>query len=239
MRERTARFNQTYREKFGREPEQGEFDGSVTMAEATLVSLEHELAFLRPSSEEDVAYRQRIAAEFSAGVRNAAPKDLPLRFHGASIYESRDIIITGGLSSSVDRLGAQTSMDGAGQVSVTTPDSIHITMEGYVDLFESNCCIPTGCTFVMLPGSQEDAAAGESMLMGNVDFTEEPDRLFAILASPETMSDVQGWAATAGIDPGRVTEYFAFVDQLADLSTQIDSGALNAQDLVPYPLPQQ
>ncbi|HUC89412.1 MAG TPA: hypothetical protein VMR45_01290 [Patescibacteria group bacterium] len=238
LRERAEQFRQAYLKKRNEEPDNGTFNGSVIAAEAGLVELQHQLEFLRPSSDQDMEYRTRIERELTPAIQAAMPAGLPLRFHGSTVYEGRDIIISGGLSSSVDRMSIQSSMDVAGQVSVTIPESVDQTIHGYIDLFDDKCCLPPGCIFVLLPESEEDAAAGHSMLMGNVDFQKDPRRLFAILTSHESLPHFQEWATLAGVDPQKVTEYFDFPDRLSHLGEQINAGTVVLQDLVPYPLPQ-
>ena len=191
---------------------------------------------MRPTSEEDIAYRQRVTSELPAKILKNCPPELPLRFHGAPIFTSQEIIASKGLSSSVDRIGIETSYDVAGQVSVTVPETIQTTLDSYTGLIEGGYEVPAGCVFVVLPESKEDADAGRSMLMGNIDFETQPEQLFAIMASSENVEQVKQWAKDAGLDPSKVKEFFEFADSLSELKEAFENGTARAQDYVSYPL---
>lgn len=236
--ERATVLAERYREKHGVDPEPGQVDKGVVAAQRGLQVIEGKLRFLRPSSEADIAYQRHISADLPSAIRSSTPDGLPLRFHAAPIYTSHEIIKNGhGLSSSEDRLGIETSYDVAGQVSVTTPQTLETSVESYLGLFEEQGCVPPGCIFVLLPDSPEDAAAGDaSMLMGNVDFVEDPTRLVAILATPETTPQVKEWAREGKIDEGRVQEFFEFAENLSGLKARIESGEASLDDYIPYDL---
>lgn len=231
---RVARAESGFRERSGREPKPGQFQSMIVSAERAVVRMSDMLAFLRPSSAEDVTYRLRVLDNLGPEIRTAIPDGLPLRFHGTEIYSSRDVISSGMLSSSVDRLGYATSYDVADQVSVTTAETIETTLGSYTGLTSEDCCLPPGCIFVVLPSSEEEAEAGRSMLMGNVDFAKQPERLFAVITATENVDLVKRWASEAGIDSDKVDEFFAFADKLAVLKQAIDRGEINLQDLVPF-----
>jgi hypothetical protein len=233
--ERVERYNQRHREKTGQEPN-GQYDGSLISAQAGIVHVKNRLEFLRPSSDQDVAYRERLMDQLPEAISRAAPPELPLRFHGTSIWNGRDSLIAGNLSSSVDRLGVETSMDVGDQVSVAKAPDVRICTDGYMDLEQYN--VPPGCLFVTMPSSAEDAAAGRSLLMGNVDFkNEDPRRLFAVATGSESVAAMKEWAEAGGVDPDKIMEYFEFAEKLGQLKEQIAAGEVNSQDLVPYQLP--
>jgi hypothetical protein len=214
---RAERNEATYLERRGEPAPPGVFRGTVVARERALMMAERELEFLRPSSDEDVAYRIRVYDELPGAVRAHAPEGLPLRFHGSHIYTSRDILEAGGISSSADRIGIDTSWDTAGHISVTIPDDISHTVHDFTDLNTTNYCTPAGCIFVMLPADQEDAERGASQAMANIDFSEDPSRLCGIMTSPENIVQVREWASEAGIDPAKVSEFFEFVEGLGRL----------------------
>lgn len=168
------------------------------------------LEFLRPENEEDKSYRLRQYDEFPGIIEKTVPDDLPLRFHGCPIYTAKHILQEGEISSSVDRIGIATSYDVDGQVSVTTKDTIETTIRGYTDL-TGDYNSPAGCVFVLLPKDEEDAKAGQSMLMGNVSFKEEPERLFAVITSPENSSRVKEWSQESGVDITKVHDFDSFI----------------------------
>ncbi len=164
-----------------------------------LSQVEDQIEFLRPANDKDMEYRLRQYNEFAKKMKDLVPDDLQLRFHGCPIYTAKHILESGELSSSVDRLGVATSYDTEGQVSVTTKDTLDITIHGYTHLSD-NSYLPAGCVFVVLPKDEMDAKAGDSMLMGNVDFKSEPDRLYGIITTPENIERVSQWAKANGID---------------------------------------
>lgn len=243
-RERLARLQETaipqrikaYEERHG-EPPTAEWIAAFTAGgEQGIRMNEQQLEFLRPTSEADIAYRNKVVEELPGKILENTPPDLPLKFHGTSIYTARDIIASRELSSSVDRLGIEASYDTADQVSITTPDSVKITLDSYSGLTEENYNVPAGCVFVLLPSSKEDADTGASLLMGNVNFGEHPDQLFAVMTSGENVELVKQWAEEAGVDPAKVKEFFEFTDDLGQLKESIENGTARAKDYVSYPL---
>jgi len=235
-REQAAARASQYRTKYGHEPARGQFEGTVVSYEHALDTIEQQLEFLRPSSEEDMQYRLHVMNDLPAAIQDATPDGLPLRFHGTHIYHARSILQSQGASSSVDRLGIATSYDTADQVSVTAPDTFETTINGYSGLLEEEGCVPAGCVFVMLPSSQEEAKAGDSMLMNNVNFKEQPERLFAIMTSDENVPNVREWAAAAGVGEQKVVEFFEFPSRLDAVRRDIEAGHVTLQQYVPYQL---
>lgn len=209
--------------------------GSVRAIDRQLQVIEEKKRLARPRAEADIAYRHEVVDTLVGAIRAVTPKGLPLRFHGTPAYNVAAIFEAGGLSSSVDRMGQASSYDVSDQVSVATVDTLGVTVEGYTGL-TGDYMIPPGCIFVMLPGSEEEARAGGSMLMGNVDFRTYPEQLFGILAPREKVEDVRTMAGASGIDPAKVHEFLEFPNALAALSRQIEAGQMSVQDIVPYPI---
>lgn len=172
---------------------------AISSRRYALSKVEEQLEFLRPANDKDMEYRLRQYNEFARQMKDLVPDDFPLRFHGCPIYTAKHILESGELSSSVDRLGVETSYDTAGQVSVTTKDSLDITIQGYTHLLD-NSNLPAGCVFVLLPKDEIDAEAGDSLLMGNVDFKSEPDRLYGVITTPENVERISQWGKMYGID---------------------------------------
>ena len=227
---------EAYEGRYGESPP-AEWVAALTAgAELGIQRDEQQLEFMRPASDEDIAYRQKVARELPALISESCPPELPLRFHGAPIFTSREIIASRGLSSSVDRIGIETSYDVAGQVSVTMPGTLQTTLNSYTGLIEGGYEVPAGCVFVVLPESKEDADAGRSMLMGNVDFEAHPEQMFAIMTSRENVEQVRLWAKEAGLDPTKVKEFFEFADSLKGLNEAIVNGTSRTQDYVSYPI---
>lgn len=208
--------------------------GGLRIAERAMQITKDRLRLARPTSDEDIAYRTKVVAELAPAIAKAAPKGLPLRFHGTPIYNVPAILREGGLTSSVDRLGAEASYDASDQVSVTSVNTLPVTLESYTGLLEEDCMLPAGCVFVLLPASKQDEQAGASMLMGNVSFTEHPEQLFGILTSEENVLAVKELAAESGIDPAKVHEFFEFPNELNRINQQLQGGELQLGSLIPY-----
>lgn len=181
---------------------------TISSKKNALAQIEDQLEFLRPSDEKDMEYRLRQYNEFSKKMKDLVPEDLPLRFHGCPIYTAKHILESGEISSSVDRLGVETSYDTEGQISVTTKDTLDTTIQGYTHLSEN--FLPAGCVFVLLPKDELDAKAGDSMLMGNVNFKQEPNRLYGIITTPENIERVSQWAKVSGVDLSKIHDFDEF-----------------------------
>lgn len=178
-----------------------------------------ESKLLRPSSSEDQAYRLKVLQELPDRIRESLPADSPLRFHATSLSATGDILQAGEISSSVDRTGQESSYDTAGQVSVATAHNVEISVDHHLGLVERNCCLPTGCLFVLMPKDAGETAAGEQQLMDNVYFRDNPEQLVGILTSDENLPSVRTWLAKAGLDQTRAQEFFAGVDYLKAAAT--------------------
>lgn len=185
----------------------------ISRQEHVLDSTLNRIEFSRPQNEEDISYRLRQYNEFPRKIEKLAPDDLPLRFHGCPIYTAKQIIQSGGLSSSVDRLGFESSYDTADQVSVTTKDTIRTTIKNYSSL-GGDYYMPAGCVFVLLPKDKEDAKAGDSLLMRSVSFKEDPDRLFAIITTKENIDRVKEWSKENGVDTSKIHDFDGFITLL-------------------------
>lgn len=233
-RDRAEQMAQKYEERKGHPPTPEWLASFSAPAEQGVRHIKGQLEFLRPTSEADIAYRNKVVTELPSKIREAAPADLPLRFHGTPIYTARDVFASKGLSSSVDRLGVETSYDVSDQVSVTTPATVETTLNSYTGLTEQDCYVPAGCVFVLLPSTQIDANAGASMLMSNVDFASHPEQLFAVMTSEENIDMVQKWAQDAGIDAGKIVEFFEFADKLSEVKSSFERGAARAEDYAQY-----
>lgn len=169
--------------------------------------------FLRKPEQSDITYRLDVMDNWPKKVAEVVPKDLPLRFHGCPIYTARAILSSGELSSSVDRLGWSTSYDASEQISVSTAENVQISTDSYTDLTAEGCCLPAGCVFVLLPKDEAEAKSGDVLLMDNVSFTQEPDRLFSIITTPENIDRVNEWVNAAGLPTDKVFDFSSFLSQ--------------------------
>ncbi len=205
---------------------------TINTKKNALEQIENQLEFLRPSSQEDMNYRLKQYNEFSEQVKSEVPDDLHLCFHGCPIYAAKQIIKDGEISSSVDRIGSETSYDVSDQVSVTTKNTIETTVQGYTGL-TGNYNLPAGCIFVILPKDESEIKSSEtSMLIGNVSFKENPERLYSIITTPENIERVTEWAEKANIDLSKIHDFEGFIQEIGKQKTQfsdqeIGKGTIN------------
>jgi len=181
-----------------------------------------EARLLRPSSAEDVTYRLRVFKTLADHIKDAVPTDSPIRFHATSLPASENIIQDGELSSSVDRTGRASSYDVAGQLSVTMPQDVQISVVR-LGLADRNFCLPTGCLFMLMPKDKEEAAAGTHQLMDNVYFKDHPEQFVGILTSDENLPSVREWLSKAKMDPALAQEFSKGVALLKDAQNTVET----------------
>jgi len=109
-------------------------ENSINKYKHYLALFQKELQFLRPGNAEDMQYRKRQFDSFGKLTRKVVPPDSQLRFHGCPIYSARDILISGEISSSFDRLGFGINEDVPGKISVATKNNIETTFSPYAKL---------------------------------------------------------------------------------------------------------
>ena len=177
-----------------------------------------EYSIMREPIPDDISYRARQHEEFAKKVAEKLPEDSPLCFHGTGILGAKGIISSGGIQSSADRLGYQTSWDAEGQISITTRHTLDTTVKGYTNLEKYD--FPAGCIFVMLPkaGEKLDKA---STTMDSIDFTQNPERLVSVITTPENIERVAGWMQEANLPAERVTDFDSFIEQLPSISEEL------------------
>jgi len=183
---------------------------NITEDKYDITCLEKELEFSRPTKSKDMQYRKRQYCNFPKLIKDFVPDDLPLRFHGCPIYIARDILQSGWLSSPKDRLEFGKPADIQGHFYVTTKNNIRYTIASYMDSFAKH--IPAGCVFVLLPKDENDIKFVEPYcIISNVNFREEPVRLFAVITTPENIERVKEWAVAGGVDPTKVHDFDSFI----------------------------
>lgn len=188
---------------------------TVIGAKRVLDDLRRESDLMRPSSQADEAYRMRVYQELPGYIADKLPKDSLLRFHATTLDATQNIIDSGEISSSVDRVGVPTSYDASDQVSVTTTENTYISVQSYMGATDRNCCLPIGCMFVVLPKDKREAEASGSLMMDNVYFRDNPDQLVGVLTSPENLPKVRAWLRGSGIDAAKAQEFFDGVELLS------------------------
>lgn len=180
--------------------------------------------FMRVGSEETEQEKMNVYRNFSKELKEKLSKESTLCFHGCShIYRVKAILKQGQISSSVDRLGFQTSYDVDEQVSVTTRSSIDVTMESYVGL-TSNSSFPAGALFVIKPKDEQKIESSKSLLIGNVDFKTNPERLVAIISTSENKKRIIEWCKASGVLKEKVYTFDEFLNVVDEITENMNVG---------------
>lgn len=195
----------------------------IISIENELLQINAQLEYLRPVIDEDKEYRLRQYHEFQNKMKELIPDNLQLRFHGCPIYTAKQIIKSGEIISSVDRIGLKTSYDEDGEISVTTKKDVGASVGVYANL-KNSFCLPAGCIFVLFPENEGDALLSERRtIMNNVNFKNNPERLYAILTTPENIKRVNEWCGEAGIDLGKIYDFDEFSKKLEETDVVQDA----------------
>lgn len=184
---------------------------------------------VRTPPENDAEIRRFIVSTVVEAIKDI-PDTVPLRFHGGRIYDLDPILESRELSSGADRAGAVTSFDSKGEISVTTPANIDLTIgnldlalklkqqgkdvrqAGYIDIIDTD--VPVGFMAVMVPASKEEALSGE--LEGNrmENTLLESDKFLALVVSSEVKNSVVQKLKEQGYATISVFTYEEFTTQL-------------------------
>lgn len=172
---------------------------------------------LREPMIEDIEYRKNIMENYASDIEKYVPEDLHLCFHGCPIYTAKEIIEDKSISSSVDRIGTETSYDTSNQVSVTTKDTIITTLDGYSDIHTLNYTIPCGVVFVINPKDDSEIQSSKGMIIANVDLNDK-NRLYAILSTPENIDKLKEWCNNSNLDINLVKTFDQFINQYKNIN---------------------
>lgn len=201
----------------------GEAERDYMRGRQSRLAAEKSLQYLRPNTREDTDERRAAYETFAKEVLTVDPVgELDLRFHATTLVATRDIIASGGLMSSVDRLdGFMETTNASNEISVSDIQNIQYSLDYWMDMGMSgyNGCRPCGCMFVLQPRTQEEADMIPGRQMHNVLFHEHPEQLVAIVTTSENVEKVQGWLREAGIfmdDVYRFDEFAAALENMKD-----------------------
>ncbi|MBE6158628.1 MAG: hypothetical protein E7159_02235 [Firmicutes bacterium] len=193
------------------------YKGTIIRRKNYLKDIKNILNNLREPMIEDIEYRKNIMENYASDIEKYVPEDLHLCFHGCPIYTAKEIIETKSLSSSVDRIGTETSYDTTDQVSVTTKDTIITTLDGYSDIHSLNYTIPCGVVFVINPKDESEIQSSKGMIIANVDLNDK-NRLYAILSTPENMDKLKDWCNNSNLDSNLVKTFDQFINQFKNIN---------------------
>jgi hypothetical protein len=170
-----------------------------------------EKGLLRNDSEADSLYRTRLRTEFPEILRDNLSDDSEIRFHGTGIVNAHDIIVSGEISSSIERGLGVSSFDASNQISVTDRDNIELTINDYIGIKDR--VLPIGCVFVLLPKNAADAKSSSSGIMRNVELRSNgrvSPQLVRILCSSEMLDEVRVWLEENGFGSDLASDFFEF-----------------------------
>ena len=179
-------------------------------------TLQENVPFIRPNSQEDINYREGWADAFPTMIKQVTKEGDDLRFHGTSIAKTQKIIESGGIFSSVDiNNGYRASFDLSGEISASTIDTVAVSLNGwFTDIAAHRRGLPCGSLFVLKPRTDKDIALKERDAMESVNFREHPEQLYGIISTPENMIRIQEWLAKAGYDPALAYTFDGFIHKL-------------------------
>ncbi len=193
------------------------YKGTIIRRKNYLKDIKNILNNLREPMIEDIEYRKYIMENYANDIEKYVPEDLHLCFHGCPIYTAKEIIETKSLSSSVDRIGTETSYDTTDQVSVTTKDTIITTLDGYSDIHSLEYTIPCGVVFVINPKDESEIQSSKGMVIANVNLNDK-NRLYAILSTPENMDKLKEWCNNSNLDSNLVKTFDQFINQFKNIN---------------------
>ena len=203
----------------------------IVRFEQKIKNLEQQNEFVRPQTERDAEERKSIQENFANSVLNADKENkLDLRFHATSIMATRDIISSGGLFSVMDRLGdAATSTNDHGEISVGKVDEIQYSVDYWMDTRPDGNLLPCGCMFVLIPDDNErDMIANRQM--HNVNFTQNPEKLFGIITTNENYDMVKGWMQDKNMDVSKLFTFDKFPEHLKEKVSEIEHTTLSRDE---------
>lgn len=189
------------------------------------------LKFVRPNSQEDMAYREGISGEdYAKELQEVISPNLDLRFHGTPIYFAEQIIKSGKISSTADRYeGYIKSTDMEGEISASTVKTLSRTIDFFSDMSGIHS-LPAGCVFAMHPKDEADANYGPDLLHA-VNFKENPEQLFGVFTTPENIEQVTKWMEKAGFQDKSVYTFEGFLEAVKEKSQSMDKSIQEQENI--------
>ncbi|MBR3512549.1 MAG: hypothetical protein IKN74_06325 [Clostridia bacterium] len=176
-----------------------------------------EMEFLRPNNPKDIEERNYWANNFYKEFVKVYPESEDLRFHGTSIFNTKAILESGGIFSSVDiNDGYMASTDLSGEISASSRDSLDRTIQFFTDMGSYIRSLPAGCVFVMNPRTDKDRELKRQDAMESVNFKEHPEQFYGIFTTNENLPIVKEWVEKAGLDPNKAYNFQGFLDKLKE-----------------------
>ena len=181
------------------------------------------LKYFRPLQNEDIIYRKNILDTFPFWAMNNIPEDMYLIFHGTTLANTERIINSARITSGKDRWTIHTSGDSSGEISVTTKDFLEISLQYYMNLINEDgyeYYLPSGCLFVLKTNKDEYKKARKDHRGFNTFFKKTPDRLYAIITTPENIKRVKRWMEKNALPSEKVMNFESFQEKIANLTSK-------------------
>ena len=171
----------------------------IKMKLAVVKKMKARFKYARPKDEKDVAYRLKVYSRYGIKLFCAIKQDNDLCFHGTSLAAAESIIKDGKIEGDQEH-----------QIYVSTSGNIERSVQGYLNLDQE--LLPAGVLFVVKAQNKEEyALAEQEYLMQEVDFKKNPERLVAIISTPENFPMLRKLCAKNGVDPDKVFDFGAFI----------------------------
>ena len=190
---------------------------NVKQTEETLQRLKDLSQYVREPTLEDYAYRRDQYANFAKTIQQFVSEDELLCFHGTNIAATKHIFESGNISSGASRLGYHTSFDAKGAISVTSINMVDTSVQSYMNLVD-DMYLPAGCLFVVKAKDADEYESSISrMSIKDVDFKNSPERLVAVITTPENEERVSTWVQQGGFDASKVMTFESFIKERKQL----------------------
>ena len=174
------------------------------------------LRYLRPANSDDITYRERILKDFAFWGTENIPDDFQLIFHATTLANTERILNSGKVISGKDRWTIHTSSDDSGEISISTKDSLFISLAGHMDLTAQEGCLPAGCLFVFHTNKSEYKLAKKDQRVHNIYFRQKPEQLYAIVTSPENLKRVKWWMQKNNFLAEKVCDFESFKKKIEE-----------------------
>ena len=195
-----------------------QLQNSTQLIELQIMRLQvlDKLKYLRPYTSEDITYREKVLTYFPDWAAEHISDDMRLVFHGTTLANTERILNSGRIISGKDRWTIRTSGDERGQISVSTNNSLLIPLVGHMDLVAQSGCLPAGTLFVLQVSESEYQQAKDDYHIPNVSFRKDPQKLYAIVTTPENVDRVKWWAQKNNFPSEKVSDFATFKNKIEE-----------------------
>lgn len=174
------------------------------------------LKYLRPAESADIAYRQNVLEKLPYWADEHIPDSLHLVFHASTLANSERILNSGNITSGKDRWTIRTSGDAKGEISISTKNSLFISLAGHMDLVAQDYYLPAGCLFVLQTDTSTYKAAKDDCHIPNVYLRKNPEQLYAVITTPENQDRVKWWMQKNNFDFKKVYDFNSFKEKIEE-----------------------